>query len=301
MNLNRLIRLKWDVNNHQHLPVLQDEILQLFSWKGPISSYADLTLGGGGHLKLLLEAAPLPKRIIAFDRDLQILERTRSTLSKHFAIEYFHENFDQFAEKTSGQFDRIFLDLGVSSFQLDDSTRGFSFQRDGPLDMRMDPSRGQSAWEWLESVEEKELADVLYRFGEEGRSRVHARKLVHERQTKEIRTTKAFVEALGFRLDSKDHHGKHPLTRVFQGIRIFINDELGSLERCLESLPQKLAPGGRLAIISFHSLEDRAVKWSLRGKLAAVNKKVIQANKKEMADNPRARSAKLRIYEKNEA
>jgi len=289
------------VNNLQHLPVLQDEILQLFSWKDPISSYADLTLGGGGHLKLLLGNGPLPARIVAFDRDLQTLERTRSALTAHYAIDYLHENFDEFAEKAPGLFDRIFLDLGVSSFQLDDPDRGFSFQRDGPLDMRMDPSRGLSAWEWLESVDEKELADVLYRYGEEGRSRMFARKLVHERSKREIRTTKALVEALGFRLDSKDHHGRHPMTRVFQGIRIFINDELGSLERCLESLPQKLSPRGRLAIISFHSLEDRAVKWSLRGKLAAVNKKVIQANKKEMASNPRARSAKLRVYEKGEA
>jgi 16S rRNA (cytosine1402-N4)-methyltransferase len=195
-------------------------------------------------------------------------------------------------------FDRIAIDLGVSSFQLDQAERGFSFQKKGPLDMRMNPEEGQPAWEKLLQVTEKELADIFYFFGEEPRARAFARRWMTIRKTAKIRTTEDFVQAFGHRLDSKDPKGRHPLTRIFQGIRIWVNDEFGQIDRAMELLPQRLKPGGRLGVITFHSLEDRKVKSGLRGKLIPVNKKVIVASDQERSENPRARSAKLRVYER---
>lgn len=282
-----------------HLPVLTDEVLEALAWSSTDIRLLDLTVGGGGHLEALLKAFPTPKSIVAVDRDPQAIERSRKRLSD-FKIEFIHANYSEFLENGGDRFDRILMDCGVSSFQLDDADRGFSFKKEGPLDMRMNPEEGAPVWEWLEHCDEKDLADVIYRYGEDRQSRVWARKWVNARKKGPVRSTKEFVEAFGLGLESRDRRGHHPMTRVFQALRIFINDELSHLTRALERLPSRLEKNGRLAIISFHSLEDREVKWGLRGRLRALNKKVIIASDREAEENPRSRSAKLRAYIKDE-
>jgi len=164
--------------------------------------------------------------------------------------------------------------------------------------MRMNPTKGEAAWEFLEHCDEKELADILKNYGEERKANLFASRFVRERAKKSIRSTKDFVEALGFHLDSRNRKGRHPLTRVFQALRIHVNQEFEVLESILGDLPDLLKKNGRLAIITFHSLEDRAVKWALKARLSPINKKVIRASLEEQSENPRARSAKLRVYEK---
>lgn len=284
----------------QHLPVLQAEVVEMMSWTEPLDCILDLTLGGGGHLAALLEANALPKKVIAVDRDLFAIEQARKRLRDFADIEYWHRSFSSALERTSLQPERIFLDLGVSSFQLDEASRGFSFRKEGPLDMRMDVGSGKPLSDWVNACREEDLAHVLWEYGEERRSRPLARKLVSFRKKRSIQTTKDLVEAFGFHLDSRDRQGHHPLTRAFQALRIFINQEFEELDKALDLIPKKLAKNGRVSIISFHSLEDRRVKWSLKGRLRPINKKVICAQEGEQKANPRSRSAKLRVYEKLE-
>lgn len=277
---------------------MTQEIGDLLAWSEGDLAIADLTVGGGGHLKYLLERFAKPQRIVALDQDRDALNAAQKNLST-FQIEWVHSNFRNLSNAvTDATFDRIVVDLGVSSFQLDEASRGFSFQKDGPLDMRMNTSEGVPAWEWLAQCDESELADILKNYGEESRAKWFARKWLSVKNREEIRTTKAFVEALGFSLDSRGFKGRHPLTRVFQAIRIHINDEFGALQDLLQKLPEYLKKNGRAAILTFHSLEDREVKWALRGNLKAVNKKVICASREEQKNNPRSRSAKLRVFEK---
>jgi 16S rRNA (cytosine1402-N4)-methyltransferase len=278
-----------------HIPVLCDEVVALLKWDSPGMIVADLTLGQAGHLKALLAASPKPQKIVGVDQDPEAIARCRAVLCDD-SVEFYQMNFSTFLSETPLQFDRILIDLGVSSFQLDEASRGFSFRRDGPLDMRMNPNQGEPVWLWLEHCSETEFAEVIWRYGEDRQSRLWARRWVQSRKNRSIQTTREFVEALGLKLESKDRRGHHPLTRVFQALRIFINDEMGHLKRALEILPSKLRKNGRLGIISFHSLEDREVKWSLRGKLKALNKKVIQGSEAEKLRNPRSRSAKLRVF-----
>lgn len=284
-----------------HEPVLLEPLIERMAWSEPVE-VADLTVGGAGHLKALLMHCDIkPSRIVANDQDSFALGKAKEALKEFEPIEWCHGNFRILVPENIGQFDRVIVDLGVSSFQLDSGERGFSFQKEGPLDMRMNPEEGEPVWSWLEHCREQELADIIWKYGEERRSRKFARQWCHGGQGKGIKTTQDFVGFFGYRLDSKDHHGRHPLTRVFQALRIFINDEFGALEELLEHLPRLLKPEGRVAIITFHSLEDRAVKWGLRGKLDPINKKVVQAEEEERLRNPRSRSAKLRVYERNAA
>lgn len=284
--------------NFEHTPVLLEEVLKTLRWDEARVDVADLTIGGGGHLRALLESSSKPNRVVACDQDLTALEAAKRNLSAFNDIEFHHLNFRDF-KTLEGSFDRIFLDLGVSSHQLDEADRGFSFQKEGPLDMRMDPSRGEPIIEWLMRCDEKTLAEVFEVYGEDPYARKVARKWVEVRFKKKVRTTREFVEALGFSLDSKVRGGRHPLTRVFQALRIQANDEIGALREVLEVLPEKLRPGGRLGILTFHSLEDREVKWGLKGRLEMLTKKPLVASESELHSNPRARSAKLRVYVKS--
>lgn len=283
-----------------HIPVLLEEVTEALKWETEDVSVLDLTLGGAGHLLKLLNSFPKPRRIVAVDQDPEAIERGRELL-KGFPVEFYHGNYSEFLASRDETFDRILMDCGVSSFQLDQPERGFSFRQDGPLDMRMDPTKGEPVWKWLERCSEKELADVIWKYGEDRKSRLWARRWVHARKFQKVRTTREFVEALGFTLESRDRRGHHPLTRVFQALRMHVNQELEHLRTALQFLPSRLNPSGRLAIISFHSLEDREVKWGLRGKLKAVNKKVIVASEQEQKENPRSRSAKLRVFTKDES
>lgn len=282
-----------------HKPVLLNEVLEALSSDSAVNCFVDCTLGGGGHLRAYLEKFERPKKIYAFDQDIKVLSETSKKFEEEVSIQFIHDNFSSFAQHIQLPVDRVLVDLGVSSFQLDDPERGFSFQKDGPLDMRMNTSKGQTASEWLSQVGEKELADTIFTYGQERRSRLIARRIVTERKSRRISSTKELVECLGFKLDSKNRMGRHPLTKVFQAIRIFINDELNHLESFLEQIPAAMAPGGRLAIISFQSMEDRLVKHRLKGRLKPVNKKVIMASEEESSNNPRSRSAKLRIYSRD--
>ncbi|TVQ79536.1 MAG: 16S rRNA (cytosine(1402)-N(4))-methyltransferase RsmH [Bradymonadales bacterium] len=282
----------------QHIPVLTASVLEKMAWSEPIHSLLDATVGGGGHLRLLLENCPSVERLVALDQDLVAIGEAKKNLKDFPQVEFFHGSFGNFLKAETRFYDRILMDLGVSSFQLDSAERGFSFQKDGPLDMRMNPEAGKPAWQRLAEVSERDFAKLLFEYGEEPRARRLARTWVRERKTASVKTTEAFVRALGYRLDSKDHRGRHPLTRTFQAIRVWVNDEMGQLDLALQEIPRVLAPAGRLGVITFHSLEDRRVKLGLRGKLKAINRKVIQASDEETLSNPRARSAKLRVYEK---
>ncbi len=293
-----------------HKPVLVEEIKDALAWGGSSVSFWDATVGLAGHSRALLLSNKLPIRYVATDQDAVALEQAKKTLEESFGSSWVgvfeHSNFADYAEQTSDRFDRILVDLGVSSYQLDDATRGFSFQKEGPLDMRMDPSKGRALADWLFHCDRDEFLRVL-RMGEVLQAHRLVDRWLRERDAlvnlkgmdtegRPLMTTKHFVEALGHRLDSKDRKGRHPLTLVFQALRVFINCEDTVLERLLTRLPQILAPEGRVAIISFHSQEDRMVKWMLKETLEPITKKVVMASEAEAQENPRARSAKLRVY-----
>lgn len=286
----------------RHSPILTEEMASLLAWS-QCGLLGDLTVGGGGHLRFLLERFPRPDRIIALDQDVEALKAARENLKKFEPIEWIHANFREAERLLPKSFDRLVVDLGVSSYQLDNPERGFSLRADGPLDMRMNPSAGVPAGEWLMRCDEEELAKVMREWGEEPRARLLARRWIERRRAIEgPLTTGKFVEALGSSLESKGFRGRHPLTKVFQAIRMHINDESGSLECLLRWIPQALNFSGRVGILTFHSLEDRQVKWALKGALTPINKKVIPPSRDETLRNPRSRSAKLRVYERtNEA
>jgi 16S rRNA (cytosine1402-N4)-methyltransferase len=262
-------------------------------------------------------------RLLVMDRDPEAIADAERELGRDPRVAIRHASFDGLAnwEETNGGLDGVLFDLGVSSPQLDQPSRGFSFQADGPLDMRMDPTRGASASDWLAGAGEVEIADVLWQLGEERMSRRIARAIVAARGAaleggEPLTTTRQLAELVARTIGHRERN-KHPATRTFQALRIFVNDELGQLERGLEAATSRLKPGGRLAVISFHSLEDRAVKQFIRGPeptrvrrglpppetalspLVAVGKAIF-AGEAETDANPRARSAVLRIAEKRE-
>lgn len=283
-----------------HQPVLLEPIGELLAWDAPIECYIDFTVGGGGHSLALLESNPRPRKILLADQDPYALQMAKESLKIFEPIDWKHTNFRRLAsDLPADSIDRAIVDLGVSSFQLDEASRGFSFQKEGPLDMRMNPSEGVPASEFLMTIEEGALSKILWEWGEERQSRRLARKWVEKRAQFDTLTTSQFVEALGFSLESRDRRGRHPLTRVFQALRIAVNDEMGALQDLMSHLPRILKKGGRVGILTFHSLEDREVKWSLREALKPINKKVIIATEDEMERNPRSRSAKLRVFEKH--
>jgi 16S rRNA (cytosine1402-N4)-methyltransferase len=306
--------------DYTHRPVLLSEALKALAIK-PEGIYLDGTFGRGGHSEAILEQLGKGGHLLAIDQDPQAVIVAQQRFGKDSRFEIAQSNFESlvdvvsergFAQKVDG----VLLDIGVSSPQLDDASRGFSFLKPGPLDMRMNPEAGQSAAQWLATVEEYDLFIVLKRYGEERFARRIANAVVTARQEKEITDTVQLAELISSAVPVKEKH-KHPATRSFQAIRIYINRELEVLENALEAAVDVLSIGGRLVVISFHSLEDRIVKRFMRDKARGpkipkdlpimdseieINYKLvgkaIKPGDQEVEQNPRSRSSVLRILER---
>ncbi len=285
-----------------HVPVLLKEAIDFLAVKRG-GTYLDATVGLGGHSCEIAKRLGAPGHLIGFDKDPAALERAReklTALDEPPEITLIHGSFAEVAERIApASLDGLMADLGVSSLQLGDAARGFSFQAEGPLDMRMNPMSGETAEQVVNHLDERKLADVIYEFGEERRSRRIARAIVRSRP---IRTTQHLVEVISTAARSMKHERIHPATRTFQALRIFVNRELDDLKALLDATPRVLKPGGRLVVISFHSLEDRIVKDALRGGkdkyFSVLMKKPLTASEEEMDRNPRSRSAKMRAAER---
>ena len=281
-----------------HVPVLLEEVLAGLAVR-PGLTLVDGTLGGGGHTRAMAAAVGPAGLIIALDRDSEALERT-DQLVEGLPVRRVQANFADLPEVLEyldiTQVDGVLLDLGLSSDQLADPKRGFSFQSGGPLDLRFDPTEGEPAWRLLERLSAEHLADLIYAYGDERFSRRIAKTVVEQRRKKPIRTAAEFAELLR-RVVPQGRDGIDPATRSFQALRIAVNDELKSLELALRRVPDFLRPGGRLAIISFHSLEDRRVKEAFRSdpRLEPLDRKPIRPSQAEVERNPRSRSARLRV------
>jgi 16S rRNA (cytosine1402-N4)-methyltransferase len=286
----------------QHVPVLSREIVEWLS-PSPGRTIVDGTLGGGGHTRLLAEAVGPTGLVIAVDRDLQAVERAAADMSA-LPVKPLHVNYSDIPELLEHlqmpQVDGILLDLGLSSDQLADHNRGFSFQSEGPLDLRFDTTRGEPAWKLLQRMSPEHLADLIYKYGEERYSRRIARKIAERRKVEPIRTASELARVIRGSVPRTRDERIDPATRTFQALRIFVNEELKWLEVALRRLPECLKPGGRLAIISFHSLEDRPVKEAFRddARLKLLTRRPIRPSEEEIAINPRSRSAKLRVAER---
>jgi 16S rRNA (cytosine1402-N4)-methyltransferase len=305
-----------------HAPVLHQEVVDGLRIR-PDGNYVDGTYGRGGHARSILAALGEQGRLIVMDRDPQAIADARASFGTDSRVTIIHDDYAnlkaQIAELDLLQeIDGILLDLGVSSPQLDDARRGFSFQRNGPLDMRMNPEAGQSAAAWLREAEEAEIARVLWEYGEERHSRRIARKIVAQRAIEPIEDTATLARLISD-IVPRPKNNRHPATRSFQAIRIHINQELSQIQRLLDSIFEILRVGGRLLVISFHSLEDRLVKrffktHSTPAKLPRglplrdselrsviplrLMGRAIKAGAEELSSNPRARSAVLRIAER---
>ncbi len=281
-----------------HVPVLSRELIEGLNIR-PGGHYLDATVGGGGHSQLILEAAP-DVRVTAIDRDAEALAAAKAKLEPYGdRIHFWQGNFAEY-EPLALQFDGIIADLGVSSAQFDIAERGFSFRHTADLDMRMDRSQSLTAGDIINHWGEAQLAKVFYEYGEERLSRQIARRIVEQRP---FQTTTELAEAIAHSVPRKYRYGRiHPATRVFQALRIAVNQEIASLETFLNKAPNWLKLGGRIGIISFHSLEDRIVKHSFRDSplLRVLTKKPITPQEKELDENPRSRSAKLRFAERVE-
>jgi 16S rRNA (cytosine1402-N4)-methyltransferase len=285
-----------------HVPVLVDEVVAaLTPERGGL--FVDCTVGLGGHARALL--AHGADRLIGIDRDRAALDVSRQLLAEFGdRVELVHADYRELAAVLDGRgiaaVSGILADLGVSSMQLDAEGRGFSFRRDEPLDMRMDTSRGETAADMLARVSESELADVIYQFGEERHARRIARALVTARAQRPLATTGQVADVVRRASRTRGYQRIDPATRTFQALRIWVNRELEGLDAYLEIAAARLAPGGRLAVITFHSLEDRVVKHTFR-RLTAVRiltKRPVTPAEQEIAQNARARSAKLRAVER---
>jgi len=308
------------VNKKEHVPVLLGPVLEGLNIQ-PGGWYVDGTFGRGGHSSALLKLLDNEGRLLAIDRDPQAIAQVDEALQQDPRFELVHGEFAELKNyaierKFLGKVDGLLLDLGVSSPQLDEAARGFSFQSDGPLDMRMDPTRGSSAAEWLEQVDEKDLKKVLSQLGEERFAGRIARSIVATRLLTPIITTRQLADIVKAVVPSRGQR-KNPATKTFQAIRIFVNKELEQLQKALADSLDLLRPGGRLCVISFHSLEDRLVKRFIRDaaqepaqfrglpnipeefhpRLKSIGK-VVRASEQEIAANVRARSARLRVAER---
>ena len=298
-------------SNHLHVPVLSGEFENLLNVR-PGGVYIDATFGRGGHSKIVLSRLSSTGRLLVFDRDVCAIACAKDLANNDSRIEIFHSEFSEIPSILSTlrkKIDGIFFDLGVSSPQLENPSRGFSFKCDGPLDMRMNQEKGRTAEDWINSASEKEIADVLWRFGEERFSRKIAKKIVYYRKDKAIKTTGVLADII--RSSIKGSYKIDPATRSFQAIRMLINEELLELESILASVLCMLKKGGRLLVISFHSIEDRLVKHhfrdlskvdtSLSGEgspdYRLLTKKPIRATREEIQANRRSRSARLRGLE----
>jgi 16S rRNA (cytosine1402-N4)-methyltransferase len=290
-----------------HVPVLLTECLELLAVK-PGGSYVDGTLGLGGHAAEVLRRSAPDGRLLGVDKDAETLEAARAGLAEFGSrVRLVSADFRDVPELLAGERpDGILLDLGMSSVQLDTAERGFSFQADGPLDMRMDRSRGDTAADVVNRTRETELADLIYRYGEERASRRIARAIVRARERSPLARTGELAEIVRRAAASRrPRPGLHPATRTFQALRIHVNRELEGLAPALESLAACLAPGGRLVVIAFHSLEDREVKQTFRGLATrgyqVLTKKPVRPGAHEVRENPRSRSARLRAVRREEA
>lgn len=301
-----------------HVPVLLEESLAALNIR-PDGTYLDATFGRGGHSGAILSRLGSAGRLLAMDRDPQAVAEAKGIPDSRFSIA--HAPFSRIAEEASAQgitaVDGVLFDLGVSSPQIDTPERGFSFRHDAPLDMRMDTTRGTSAADWLATVAEDELARVVRDYGEERFAKSVARAIVAARAVQPIETTRQLAQIVAGAVRTRER-GQDPATRTFQAIRIYVNQELEEIAAALPQAVALLRPGGRLAVISFHSLEDRMVKRFMRaeskgeelpseipltasqlkaGRLRLVGKSV-RASERELAANPRARSAVLRVAER---
>ncbi|MGB0662316.1 MAG: 16S rRNA (cytosine(1402)-N(4))-methyltransferase RsmH [Pontibacterium sp.] len=307
--------------SYNHITVLLNEAVDsLIDDKSGF--YVDATFGRGGHSSLVLQNLDDDGQLMAIDKDPQAIAVAHERFAEEPRFSICHGSFAELqsfvAERDMvGKVDGILMDLGVSSPQLDDAERGFSFMNDGPLDMRMDTTRGQSAADWIATADEAEIADVIYVFGEERFSRRMAKAIVEARAETPITRTKQLADIIS-QANPAWEKGKHPATRAFQGIRIFINQELADLEAVLEQSLEVLAVGGRLVVISFHSLEDRIVKRFIRkyvkgdehipagipvtddmlNQRLKAKSKAIKPSKAEVDANVRARSAVMRCATK---
>ncbi|MFQ5804999.1 MAG: 16S rRNA (cytosine(1402)-N(4))-methyltransferase RsmH [Phycisphaerae bacterium] len=300
-------------SRHGHEPVLVKPVVRLLQPR-PGQVVLDGTVGVGGHAAVLIPRISPGGRYIGIDLDEAMLSVARQRLAEVPAdtLQLFRGNFAAFPEflQRAGlaRVDHMLLDLGVNSAQLEDAARGFSFERDGPLDMRFDRGQKRQAVDLVNGMSERELADLFYRFGQEGASRKIAKRICQARHEARIRTTKMLariVEAALTERGARPRGKVHPATRVFQALRVGVNRELENLERFLDQVTPYLRPGGRLAVISFHSLEDGIVKRFLRvvrgrGTLRELSKRPLVADSAERAANPRSRSAKLRVAERVE-
>lgn len=266
----------------------------------PDQFLVDGTLGGGGHTRLLAERVGPRGTVLALDRDAAALEAAERNLAG-LPVKLAHANYCDLpavlGELGGPLVDGVLLDLGLSSDQLADDRRGFSFDSPGELDLRFDVTEGEPTWQWLQRIGERELADVIYRYGEERYSRRIARRVVETRRRQPIRTASQLASLVRGCVPRSRGHQLDPATRTFQALRIAANAELKSLELALQRIPECLRPGGRLAIISFHSLEDRQVKAAFRDdkRYGVITKKPIRPGDAEIAANPRSRSARLRV------
>lgn len=292
-----------------HIPVLLVPLLEKFA---PVVEaqpekplrYFDGTFGRGGHLKALLERYPQISAV-AFDQDPEAIEYAKQNFADWIAqgrLELHHRNFSEYSKEEFGEFDLMLLDLGVSSPQLDQGQRGFSFYHEGPLDMRMNNTKGQTAADVVAQLSEEELNEIFKELGEIQRPFRVTRAIVHDRDEKPFITTRDLAGLIE-RVEGWHRKGFHPATQYFMALRLYVNRELEVVQDSLEKLAYGLKSKGRLAVLTFHSLEDRIVKNKFK-ELAEtmdagsiVNKKVIQAEWNEAKENPRARSAKLRVFE----
>ncbi|HLP89279.1 MAG TPA: 16S rRNA (cytosine(1402)-N(4))-methyltransferase RsmH [Nostocaceae cyanobacterium] len=288
--------LDLDEVGFSHIPVLSREVIEGLAVR-PGGRYLDLTVGGGGHSRLILQAFDDVK-LTAVDQDEDALKAAKQNLAEFGErVEFVHSNFADFPF-LANSYDGILADLGVSSYHLDQPERGFSFRHTANLDMRMNRQESLTAGDIINEWEEKELADIFFKYGEERLSRKIARRIVDNRP---FQTTTELADAIAYCVPPKYRYGRiHPATRVFQALRIAVNNELGVLETLIDKAPAALVTGGKIAIISFHSLEDRLVKHGLRNSplLKVLTKKPITATEEEIKQNARSRSAKLRIAER---
>ncbi len=300
--------------NHQ--TVLLSEAVQALAIN-PDGHYVDATFGRGGHSRLILEQLSRKGRLTVFDKDPQAVQVAQELAASDGRFSIRHEGFSHLGELGAASADGLLMDLGVSSPQIDDPERGFSFRHDGPLDMRMDTTRGQSVAQWLETAEVSTLSEVIRDYGEERFAQSIAKAIDRRRQERgPVRTTAELAEIVAGAVKTREP-GKDPATRTFQALRIFINAELEELQQALEACLKVLRPGGKLVVISFHSLEDRMVKqFMARHSRAVVDRRVpfaepapmalvglkrVMPSDEEVKANPRSRSAVMRVAERTEA
>jgi 16S rRNA (cytosine1402-N4)-methyltransferase len=283
-----------------HAPVLPAEVMSFLAVR-PGMRVVDGTLGGGGHTRLLAEAVGPDGLVIAIDRDPAAIDRGARELAG-LPVRFAQANYCDLPEVLDAlsieAVDAVLLDVGLSSDQLADHDRGFSFDADGPLDLRFDPTEGEPAWRIVNRMKPESLADIIYEFGEERHSRRIARRIAAVREKQPIHSAREFARIVMSAVPRQHPPSRiHPATRTFQALRIAVNQELKSLRIALERIPQRLAPGGRLAVISFHSLEDRLAKQAFRNRQVweCLTKSPVEAGPEEVAANPRSRSAKLRV------